>query len=176
MASIWKLPVLFICENNQYATEVPFSYSSGNPSVGSRGATYGMPGFEVDGNDVLAITELAAAAVSRARGGEGPTLIECRTYRTRAHSEGMGDFTYRTRDEVELWKTRCPILRLRSSHPQLTAEFDAIDASIREEVRRAAKMPRPPHPRPPNTPPSMFTPPAAPRQRLPQNPPPANAS
>jgi 2-oxoisovalerate dehydrogenase E1 component len=151
MASIWKLPVLFICENNQYATEVPFSYSSGNPSVGSRGAAYGMPGFEVDGNDVLAITELAAAAVSRARDGEGPTLIECRTYRTRAHSEGMGDFTYRTRDEVELWKTRCPILRLRNSHPQLTAEFDAIDAAIREEVRRAredataAKPPAPEH-------------------------------
>ncbi|MFM7039370.1 MAG: pyruvate dehydrogenase complex E1 component subunit beta, partial [Planctomycetaceae bacterium] len=137
MASIWKLPVLFICENNQYATEVPFSYSSGNPSVGSRGAAYGIPGFEVDGNDVLAITEIAAAAVSRARSGEGPTLIECRTYRTRAHSEGMGDFTYRTRDEVELWKTRCPILRIRDSHPQLAAEFDAIDAVIREEVRRA---------------------------------------
>ncbi|MEY3173875.1 MAG: Acetoin:2,6-dichlorophenolindophenol oxidoreductase subunit alpha [Planctomycetota bacterium] len=137
MASIWKLPVLFICENNQYATEVPFSYSSGNPGVGSRGAAYGLPGFEVDGNDALAIAELAAAAVARARAGAGPTLIECRTYRTRAHSEGMGDFTYRTREEVELWKTRCPILRLRTAHPQLAAEFDAIDAAVRDEVRQA---------------------------------------
>ncbi|MFM8474696.1 MAG: thiamine pyrophosphate-dependent dehydrogenase E1 component subunit alpha, partial [Planctomycetaceae bacterium] len=137
MASIWKLPVLFICENNQYATEVPFSYASGNPSVGSRGAAYGIPGIEADGNDVLAIAEIAAAAVARARAGEGPTLIECRTYRTRAHSEGMGDFTYRTREEVELWKTRCPILRLRHSHPQLAAEFDAIDAAIRDDVRQA---------------------------------------
>ena len=137
MASIWKLPVLFICENNQFATEVPFSYSSGNPSVGNRGAAYGMPGFEVDGNDVLAITEVARTAVDRARAGQGPTLIECRTYRTRAHSEGMGDFTYRTREDVELWKTRCPIARLRQSHPQLSAEFDAIDASIRDQVRAA---------------------------------------
>ncbi|MEY2725566.1 MAG: Acetoin:2,6-dichlorophenolindophenol oxidoreductase subunit alpha, partial [Planctomycetota bacterium] len=137
MASIWKLPVLFICENNQFATEVPFSYSSGNPSVGNRGAAYGMPGFEVDGNDVLAITEVAKTAVARARAGQGPTLIECRTYRTRAHSEGMGDFTYRTREDVELWKTRCPIARLRQSHPQLSAEFDAIDASIRDQVRAA---------------------------------------
>ena len=137
MASIWKLPVLFVCENNQYATEVPFSYASGNPSVGSRGAAYGMPGIEADGNDVLAIAEIAAAAVARARAGEGPTLIECRTYRTRAHSEGMGDFTYRTREEVELWKTRCPILRLRHSYPHLAAEFDAIDAAIRDDVRQA---------------------------------------
>jgi len=137
MASIWKLPVLFVCENNQYATEVPFSYASGNPGVGSRGAAYGIPGIEVDGNDVLGICEVAAAAIAGARRGDGPTLIECRTYRTRAHSEGMGDFTYRTREEVELWKTRCPILRLRTSHPQLAAEFDAIDAAIRADVQRA---------------------------------------
>jgi 2-oxoisovalerate dehydrogenase E1 component len=149
MASIWKLPVLFICENNQFATEVPFSYSSGNPSVGNRGAAYGIPGFEVDGNDVLAIAEVAGAAVARARSGQGPTLIECRTYRTRAHSEGMGDFTYRTREDVELWKTRCPILRLRQTHPQLSAEFDAIDASIRDQVRAAretATAAKPPEP------------------------------
>lgn len=149
MASIWKLPVLFICENNQFATEVPFSYSSGNPSVGNRGAAYGMPGFEVDGNDVLAIAEIAGAAVARARAGEGPTLIECRTYRTRAHSEGMGDFTYRTREDVELWKTRCPILRLRQTHPQLATQFDHIDATVRDQVRAArdaAVAAKPPEP------------------------------
>ena len=93
MASIWKLPVLFICENNQFATEVPFAYSSGNPSVGSRGAAYGIEGVTVDGNDVLEIHRVAGAATARARAGGGPTLIECRTYRTRAHAEGMGDFT-----------------------------------------------------------------------------------
>jgi 2-oxoisovalerate dehydrogenase E1 component len=134
MASIWKLPVLFICENNQYATEVPFAYSSGNPSVGNRGTAYGMPGFELDGNDVEKISEVASAAIGRARRGEGPTLIECKTYRTRPHSEGMGDFTYRTREEVEQWKQRCPIQRLRAAHPELATEFDVIDAEVKTLV------------------------------------------
>ena len=90
MASIWKLPTLFICENNQYATEVPFSYSSGSPSVAGRAAGYGLPGFEIDGNDVVEIARIAGDAVARARAGQGATLIECKTYRTRAHAEGMG--------------------------------------------------------------------------------------
>ena len=114
MASIWKLPVLFVCENNQFATEVPFAYAAGNPSVANRGASYGMPGVDVDGNDVLAVYQAAGEAVDRARSGDGPTLLECRTYRTRPHAEGMGDYTYRTRDEVEAWKTRCPIAPLPS--------------------------------------------------------------
>ena len=74
---------------------------------------YGLPGVEVDGNDVLAVSSAACEAVERARTGGGATLIECKTYRTRPHAEGMGDYTYRTREEVELWKTRCPIARLR---------------------------------------------------------------
>ena len=106
LASIWKLPTLFICENNLYATEVPFAYSAGNPNVGNRGPAYGMESVTVDGNDVLAVYEAAQEAVQRARGGEGPTLIECRTYRTRAHSEGMRDAGYRTQEEVEEWKER----------------------------------------------------------------------
>ncbi len=77
--------------------------------MAARGEVYGMPGVEVDGNDVLAVYEAAAEAVERARGGDGPTLLECRTYRTRPHAEGMGDYTYRTREEVEAWKERCPI-------------------------------------------------------------------
>src|SRR3954454_16292649 len=84
MASIWKLPVLFVCENNQFATEVPFAYAAGNPSVAARGAVYGMPGIEVDGNDAEAVWRAAGEAVRRAREGEGPTLLECKTYRTRA--------------------------------------------------------------------------------------------
>src|SRR5256885_12231564 len=73
LASIWKLPVLFVCENNQFATEVPFEYAAGNPDVASRGASYGVPGVEVDGNDVLAVHEAASEAVHRARSGRGPT-------------------------------------------------------------------------------------------------------
>src|SRR3954454_16298032 len=71
LAGIWKLPVLFVCENNEYATEVPFAYSAGNPNVASRGAAYGMPGVEVDGNDIGAVTNAAAEAVQRARSGGG---------------------------------------------------------------------------------------------------------
>src|SRR5580765_6305919 len=95
MAAIWRLPVLFVCENNQFATEVPFAYASANPSVAERGAAYGIPGIDLDGNDVLAIHEAAGKAITRARRGEGATLLECRTYRTRPHAEGMGDFSYR---------------------------------------------------------------------------------
>ncbi len=137
MASIWKLPVLFICENNQYATEVPFAYSSGNPSVGARGELYGMPGFELDGNDAIMIHQVAGEAVARARDGDGPSLIECKTYRTRPHAEGMGDFTYRTRDDVDAWKLRCPIARLRQriiDSGVALAELDAIDADVKSLV------------------------------------------
>jgi 2-oxoisovalerate dehydrogenase E1 component len=122
---------------------VPFQYAAGNPSVASRGAAYGLPGQEADGNDVSAISEIAREAVQRARAGEGPSLIECRTYRTRAHAEGMGDYTYRTREEVAAWRERCPIKRLRAEllEKKLAseAELDAIDAEIRAEVAAASQ-------------------------------------
>jgi len=113
MAAIWKLPVLFVCENNLYATEVPFASVAGNSDVSSRGPAYGMPSLAVDGNDVLAVYAAAEQAVWRARSGGGPTLLACTTYRTRAHSEGMRDAGYRTREEVEDWRSRDPIARLR---------------------------------------------------------------
>ena len=142
MASIWRLPVLFVCENNQFATEVPFEYSAGNPSVASRGAGYGIPGVEVDGNDVIAVAKAAGEAVERARKGGGPTLLECKTYRTRPHSEGMGDYTYRTREEVAAWRERCPIKRLRAellkTNLATDADMDAIDAEIQAEVAEAS--------------------------------------
>ncbi len=141
MASIWNLPALFICENNQFATEVPFQYASAIPDVGRRGEVYGLPGYEIDGNDVLAIHEVAGEAIQRARQGEGPTLIECKTYRTRAHSEGMDDFTYRTREEVEEWKSRCPIQRLRKVLVEGgtvdEAQLDAIDQEIKGIIAEA---------------------------------------
>ena len=147
MASIWNLPVLFICENNQFATEVPFSYSSGNPNVGSRGSVYGIEGVTVDGNDVLEIFRVAGAAIARARGGHGPTLIECVTYRTRAHAEGMVDFTYRSKEDVAAWKEKCPIARLKKTMskagaltPDGSAEsvrFEEIDKEVAEIVRQA---------------------------------------
>jgi 2-oxoisovalerate dehydrogenase E1 component len=141
LAGVWKLPVLFVCENNQFATEVPFRDAASNPSVGSRGGVYGMPGLEIDGNDVRAIHRIAGEAVARARAGGGPTLLECKTYRTRPHSEGMGDFTYRTREEVEAWKTRCPILRLRSwiLEHRIAPEsaLDDVERSLEQLVQSA---------------------------------------
>ncbi|HUR46193.1 MAG TPA: dehydrogenase E1 component subunit alpha/beta [Candidatus Saccharimonadales bacterium] len=143
MASIWRLPVLFICENNQFATEVPFKYAAGNAGVANRGAAYGIPGVEVDGNDVLAVENAARLAVERARAGEGPTLIECKTYRTRPHSEGMGDYTYRTREEVAAWRERCPIKRLRGRAIEekyaTEAQFNTIDAEILAQVASATQ-------------------------------------
>ncbi|MDR3633830.1 MAG: dehydrogenase E1 component subunit alpha/beta [Isosphaeraceae bacterium] len=141
MAGIWKLPVLFVCENNQYATEVPFEYAAGNTDVAARGPLYGLPGVALDGNDLVAIHRAAGEAVRRARAGGGATLLECRTYRTRPHAEGMGDFGYRTRDEVDEWKQRCPILRLRQvlldDGAASAEELDAIDAEIETQVQEA---------------------------------------
>jgi len=139
LASIWKLPVLFVCENNQYATEVPFAYSAGNPEVASRGAAYGIPGVLVDGNDVLDVSRAAGEAVDRARAGNGPTLLECRTYRTRAHAEGMGDFGYRTREEVDEWKKLCPIERLRSRMVSSGLNVIDIEKAIETEVADATQ-------------------------------------
>jgi 2-oxoisovalerate dehydrogenase E1 component len=130
MASIWKLPVLFVCENNQYATEVPFVSVAGNPDVSARGPAYGMPTVAVDGNDVLAVHAAAAEAVRRARAGDGPTLLACTTYRTRPHSEGMRDGGYRTREEVEEWRQRDPLKRLREHLVDHAATLDAIDREI----------------------------------------------
>src|SRR4029450_9942315 len=109
MAVIWKLPVLFVCENNQYATEVPFASVAGNSDVSARGPAYGIPTLAVGGTHSLAVHAAADEAVRRARAGDGPTLLACTTYRTRAHSEGMRDAGYRTREEVESWRARDPL-------------------------------------------------------------------
>jgi 2-oxoisovalerate dehydrogenase E1 component len=144
MAGIWSLPVLFVCENNGFATEVPFVYASGSPSVAARASAYGLPGAEVDGNDVLAVSQAAEEAVARARAGNGATLIECKTYRTRAHAEGMGDYTYRTREEVDLWKTRCPIARfhrlLVDESIAVEDELRAVDDEVEEEAQAAIRF------------------------------------
>jgi 2-oxoisovalerate dehydrogenase E1 component len=151
LAAIWRLPVLFVCENNQYATEVPFDYAAGNPKVAERAVAYGLAGVELDGNDVLAIHRAAGEAVGRARDGGGATLLECRTYRTRAHAEGMGDFGYRSREEVETWKTRCPLQRLGqllldqawADESDLSAVEAAVAAEIDEAQRAAEDSPWP---------------------------------
>ncbi len=142
MASIWKLPVLFVCENNQFATEVAFSYASGNPSVAARAPAYGIAGVAVDGNDAMAVQKAAAEALERARSGGGPTLIECITYRTRPHAEGMGDYTYRTREDVAAWRERCPIKRMAKSLVSdgiaSSVELEKMATEVTAEIATAA--------------------------------------
>jgi 2-oxoisovalerate dehydrogenase E1 component len=146
MAAAWQLPVIYVCENNMYATEVPFAYASKSPSVACRAQGYGLPGVEVDGNDVVAVFQAAGEAVRRARSGNGPTLIECHTYRTRAHSEGMRDAGYRTVEEVDAWKARDPIklykisLVAKGIAPQ--DEIDALEAAMQKTAEDAADFAR----------------------------------
>src|SRR4029450_6385437 len=145
MAAIWKLPVVFVCENNQYATEVPFASVAGNPDVSLRGAAYNVPSPALDGNDVVAVFEAARTAVARARNGEGPTMLACTTYRTRAHPEGMRDGGYRTREEVDAWRARAPLKRLREQLPEQAAE-DAereIQTLVDEALEWAKESPWP---------------------------------
>jgi 2-oxoisovalerate dehydrogenase E1 component len=144
LATIWDLPVIFVCENNLYATEVPFRTVTRQPSVAARAASYGLPGVEVDGNDVLAVHRAASEAVVRARTGGGPTLLECKTYRTRPHSEGMRDAGYRTTEEVAEWKGRDPIARLRDQLLRdgiaTEAEIGTVDAAVRELIAEAVEF------------------------------------
>jgi len=113
LASIWKLPVVYVCENNMYAVTTPASYSVSIKDIADRGAAYNLPGVVVDGQDVMAVHEAAAEAVARARKGEGPSLMECKTYRYMGHVGGEEIFTrvaYRTDEEVQEWKrNRDPI-------------------------------------------------------------------
>jgi 2-oxoisovalerate dehydrogenase E1 component len=151
MAGIWDLPALFICENNMYATEVPFAYAARNIEVAQRAASYGIPGMAVDGNDVLAVYAVAGEAVRRARSGGGPTLIECKTYRTRPHAEGMRDGSYRTAEEVETWKGRDPIRLLQTtltteglaSENELLAIEAEVQALIADAYEFAKNSPYP---------------------------------
>ncbi|MGI8477512.1 MAG: thiamine pyrophosphate-dependent dehydrogenase E1 component subunit alpha, partial [Thermomicrobiales bacterium] len=141
MGAIWDLPVIYVCENNMYATEVPFDYATRNTEVAERARSYGIPGIVVDGNDVLAMRQAAGEAVRRARAGRGPSLLECRTYRTRSHAEGMRDGGYRTSEEIDAWKLRDPIATLRSHAVERGAataeEFDAVDTEIKNVVADA---------------------------------------
>jgi TPP-dependent pyruvate/acetoin dehydrogenase alpha subunit len=106
---------------------MPFEKSTRNPDVAARAQCYGLPGIQVDGNDVLAVHQVASEAVQRTRSGCGPTLIECKTYRVRAHAEGQRLLGYRTQEEIDLWKGRDPIARFR-------AQILAADSASEEEL------------------------------------------
>lgn len=150
MAAIWKLPVLFVCENNLYAMGTRQSRVMLIEKISERAAAYGIPGVTVDGNDVLAIYEAAREAIERAKRGEGPTLIECRTYRQKGHSR-MDPATYRPKEEVEYWLRKDPITRFRGRLREmgiLTEEEakkidDEVSQAIEEAVKFALESPYP---------------------------------
>ena len=141
LASIWDLPVVFVCENNLYGVEMPFLKATAGQSVAARAASYAMPGVEVDGQDVLAVYDAAGEAVARARSGEGPTLIECRTYRFGGHHEGDPGTDYRTSEEVEEWRRRDPILLLGEilleNQIAQASEFDVIQSDVEALIEDA---------------------------------------
>jgi pyruvate dehydrogenase E1 component alpha subunit len=144
LASVWKLPVIFCCENNGYAESTPVEYSLSVPNVADRAAGYGMPGVHVDGMDVFAVYEAAGQAVARARAGEGPSLMECRTYRYYGHTVFDNPLTYRTKEEEAFWRSRDPLKLFRervAPEGLLTVEeLDLIDRAAEQQMEDAIKF------------------------------------
>ena len=128
IAAAWKLPMIYVCENNMYAAQTAAAVTHALSDVAARAAGYGIPGVVVDGNDIFAVYQATNRAVGRARAGEGPTLIECKTYRWRAHTERRGQPDPRDPAEIEAWKGRDPITRLER---QLRDQGHLDDAGLR---------------------------------------------
>ncbi len=140
LAAIWSLPVVFVCENNFYAESVPQAYSS-RVGIAARAAAYGMPGVAVDGNDLFAVHAAAGEAVARARAGDGPSLLECQTYRWSGHFVGDPG-VYRSREEVEAWREKDPLPRVRlwlEGQDVAAADLEALEADVLREMERAAE-------------------------------------
>lgn len=145
MAGLWKLPVIYVCENNFYGISVSQRRHQPIEDISVRAASYGMPGVTVDGNDVLAVHQAAKEAVKRAREGEGPTLLVCKTYRWRGHHEGDPNrgARYRTMAEIEEWMARCPIKRCEEYLMARGIEAGILEATkkrIYEELEEAVRF------------------------------------
>jgi TPP-dependent pyruvate/acetoin dehydrogenase alpha subunit len=150
MAGVMKLPIVYVCDNNCYAMTVPAACAMAIQDISIRAAGYGFPGITVDGNDVLAVYEATQTAISRARKGEGPTLIECKTYRWLGHS--INDpALYRSAEEVESWKQKCPIKRFEGTlrgkglldDPKIKEVYRTVNEEIEESIRFAEASPQP---------------------------------
>jgi acetoin:2,6-dichlorophenolindophenol oxidoreductase subunit alpha len=150
LAAVWKLPVVFVCENNGYGEFTPMQTVTSVRDIAQRAQGYNIPGFIVDGNDVMEVFRFASEAVARARAGEGPTLLECKTYRWEGHVVGeaafLGEGAYRPTAEVEAWKLKCPIIRyqqfLVSGGKIDQAELDRIAKETTAELEDAIKFAR----------------------------------
>ena len=145
MAAVWNLPVVFVCENNQYAESTPRDVHQRIKDVAQRAMAYDIPGVVADGMDVFDVYQKTGEAIDRARGGGGPSLVETKTYRFMGHYVGDPQ-TYRSKDEVEQWKKRDPIAMFRKrvvEEGKITAaELDAIDAAIAKEMEQAVEFAR----------------------------------
>ena len=144
LAAIWKLPVVFVCENNLYQISLPYSRQQVIKSVAERAAAYGIPGVSVDGQDVFAVYEVAKEAIERARKGEGPTLIEAKTYRFRGQFEGDPQ-VYRSKEEVEWWKqNKDPIVLFERTVLEKGLlskdELDEVREKVKKEIEEAIKF------------------------------------
>jgi acetoin:2,6-dichlorophenolindophenol oxidoreductase subunit alpha len=135
LAAVWKLPVVFVCENNGFGEFTPMQTVTSVRDIAVRSQAYGIPGLIIDGNDVVEVYRYASEAFARARAGEGPTLIECKTYRWEGHVVGeqafLGAGAYRSEQEINEWKERCPLLRFEKS----AAESGHISASELAKIR-----------------------------------------
>jgi len=150
LAAVWKLPVVFVCENNGYGEFTPMQTVTSVRDIAQRAHGYNIPGIIVDGNDVMEVFARASEAVARARAGEGPTLLECKTYRWEGHVVGeaafLGEGAYRPTAEVEEWKRKCPIVRfqqfLLGGGKVAKDELDRIDRETTAELEDAIKFAR----------------------------------
>jgi TPP-dependent pyruvate/acetoin dehydrogenase alpha subunit len=150
IAGVMKLPIVYVCDNNCYAMSVPASCSLAIQDIAIRAAGYGFPDVIVDGNDLLAVYEATQQAIARARKGEGPTLIECKTYRWLGHSINDPG-VYRSADEVEAWKKKCPIKRFEGvlrgkgllDDAKIKQVSDGVNAEINEAIHFAEASPLP---------------------------------
>jgi pyruvate dehydrogenase E1 component alpha subunit len=156
LASIWKLPVIFLCENNQYAVTTHFKDVVAVENISDRATAYNMPGVLVDGQDAMAMYEATQAAVSRGRAGDGPSLIEAKTYRYEDHSEGLGRIlreSYRDDEEVAMWRARDPIdihkKLLLAQGVASQSEIDEVQADVTAAIEGALQFAREsPYPEP----------------------------
>src|SRR5271155_2897261 len=134
LAAVWKLPVVFVCENNGYGEFTPMQTVTSVRDIAQRAQGYNIPGFIVDGNDVMEVFRYASEAVARARAGEGPTILECKTYRWEGHVVGeqafLGEEAYRKKSEVEEWKLKCPLIRFE----KWCAESDKISSAELKKI------------------------------------------
>ena len=144
-AGVWHVPVVFVCQNNQWAISVPLKKQTHSRTIAQKALAYGLPGIQVDGNDVFAVYAAAREAVERARAGDGPTLIECVTYRLGVHTTADDPTKYRSEAEVAMWEQKDPLTRFRAylEKRNLLEEGleQRVDDEIAEAIRRFEAMP-----------------------------------